>query len=405
MSSYRKAVYHALLSCYRGEGFLSDALSSWKAAEHPSDRDFALAYEISMGTVRMTWTLDAMAAKLCTTGRMSLKLKEKVLVRMAIYQKLYMGSMPLYAIADQMVSLAKSVCHHRFVSFFNALLHKLDGFIWHPPKGNSASDISVRSSFPVEFVQWMQQDYGSRAEEILQQLNQVHVPMMRVRTGDVDGEVLFQSKMGAYVSCREVNKWSENSRVYIQNATSGYLLDALSEHLPEAPNAILDVCAAPGGKAIATHDLYPETELWVNEKSAHRSKTLEANLEKYGIAAHVTQEDGLTFSPSRHFDLIILDVPCSNTGVLAKKPEARLRLTEDHVWQLEDLQVRLLKHSAKYLKKNGQLWYMTCSILKRENEGIVEASGLQWIGEPITVLPNKEGWDGGFGVALQASAG
>ncbi|MCP5492168.1 MAG: methyltransferase [Chlamydiales bacterium] len=401
MTNYRKAVYQALLSCYREEGFLSQHLQEWKQKSDPSERDFHLAYEIAMGTVRYTWALDAIAKQLAKSGKLHLKLKEKILVRMALYQALYLDSMPLYAVADQMVKLAKAVCHPRFIPFFNALMHQLDGFTWEPPKSNSIEDLSVRVSFPEPFVEWMLRDYGPDAESIMNNLNQVHPSMMRVRKGEIDLPVIYSSNMGAYVTCPDVKKWGQNSRVYIQNVTPGALIDKLSKGLPHPPTSILDMCAAPGGKTIALHDAFPEAELWANEKSPKRLETLKDNLKKYEINAHLSSEDGLEYSPSRHFDLIILDVPCSNTGVLSKKPEARLRLTEEHVDQLKDLQLRLLKHAAKFLKKDGQIWYMTCSILKDENEALIRESGLQCIGEPITILPNKEGWDGGFGAALR----
>lgn len=405
MTNYRKAVYHALLSCYREEGFLSQSLQLWKQKCHPSERDFHLAYEITMGTVRATWTLDAIAKQLSKDGKLHLKLKEKVLVRMAIYQVLYLDSMPLYAVADQMVKLAKAVCHPRFIPFFNALMHQLDGFTWEPPTGDSIEDLSVRVSFPQTFVEWMLRDYGSDAEPLMKNLNQLHPSMMRIRKGDIDLSPIYESNIGAYVACPDVKKWGQDSRVYIQNVTPGALIDRLLKHLPHSPKAILDMCAAPGGKTIALHDAFPEAELWANEKSPKRLETLKINLEKYEIKAHLTSEDGLEFSASRHFDLIILDVPCSNTGVLSKKPEARLRLTQEHVDQLKNLQLSLLKHAAKFLKKEGQIWYMTCSILKSENEDLIQASGLQCIGKPITILPNQEGWDGGFGVALKLQAG
>ena len=394
--NYRKAVYHALLNSYQEEGFLSESLSQWKVDSNPSQRDFSLAYEIAFGTMRRTFTLDAIAKELSKKGKLQLKLKEKVLVRMALYQAVFMKSMPLYAIGDQMVDLAKSVCHPRFIPFFNAILHALDGYVF-----TEDENLSRTYSFPKNFIDKLCQDYPQQAVGCLKALNQIPIQMMRVRKGDVKEHKSVYDNCVRLASDESVKKWADDPRVYIQNVTPFYLISALSKRLERPPAKILDVCSAPGGKTIALHDIFPKAELWANEKSPKRIETLEQNLEKYSIHAHISNEDGLTFHPSHHFDLVVLDVPCSNTGVLGKKPEARLRLSDDHVNQLKTLQLGLLKHAAKLVKKTGFIWYLTCSILKEENEELIAQSGLKVVGDPITILPNDQGWDGGFGAILQ----
>ena len=395
----RKAVYQALLSVYREEGFLMDTLGVWKKRDQPSDRDFRLAFEIAMGTVRRTWTLDAIGKQLSKTGKLTLKLKEKVLVRMAIYQAVFMKS-PIYAVGDQMVKLAKQVCHPRFAAFLNALIHKLDGFTWAP-----SDDLSERYSYPPFFIDQLVKDYGQdKAESSLDAMNHTHPTMVRIRPGKSDDhKIVYQSNMGNVVKLIDEapSDYGDKDWLYIQNVTSVYLLDQLMTNLSTKPLRILDVCAAPGGKTLALHDAFPESELYVNEKSQKRLATLEENLNKYGVNAKLSSEDGTTFHSSKHFDLIILDVPCSNSGVLGKKPEARLRQTKEHIQQLVDLQKALVRHAKHLLKKDGQLWYLTCSILKCENEQVVHDSDMDMVGDPITILPNAEGWDGGFAAALK----
>lgn len=389
----RKAVFSALLSVYREEGFLSDLLETWKLQYRPSDRDFRLAFELGMGTIRRTFTLDAVAKELSSTGKLNLKLKEKVLVRMALYQALFMDSMPLYAVADEMVKLAKQVCHQRFGQFLNALMHKLDGYAWTP-----SDDLSTRYSFTPAFVNELIQDYGRDvAIGVMECLNRRHPSMMRLRNQSGDLPV-YRSTMGDCVVFHDHPKHKgQDPHIYIQNVTPVYLLDQLAKHLPQAPKRILDLCAAPGGKLLALHDAFPTADLYANEVSPQRSKILEENLKKYDIHAEITHEDGRQYHASKHFDLIILDVPCSNTGVMGKKPEARLRYHPD---QLTQLQSELLTHCKRLLKKGGQVWYLTCSILKRENEGIIDRDDFSLVCDPITVLPNCEGWDGGFAAAL-----
>ncbi len=399
MPKVRKAVFNALLSVYREEGFLAEYLDQWRRKAQPTERDFSLAFEMAMGTMRKTWTLDAIAKQLSKTGKLSLKLKEKVLVRMSIYQAVFMDSLPIYAIGDQMVSLAKELCHPRFSKFLNALIHSLDGFTWTPP-----DDLSIKYSFSPFFIEQLIADYDKdKTLEILEAFDIIHPPMMRIRAGQDTHKTVIETKMGPVNQLefgQSLAELGKNPNVYIQNATPVYLLDKLMDNLTKPPAAILDLCAAPGGKTLALHDAFPDAELFANEKSERRLSILEQNLKKYNIPATLTSEDGTTFHTSRHFDLIILDVPCSNSGVLGKKPEAKLRQTPEHTQQLINLQKALLLHAKRFLKKDGQIWYLTCSILKSENEDVIRQSGYEIIGEPITVLPNREGWDGGFACAL-----
>jgi 16S rRNA (cytosine967-C5)-methyltransferase len=104
--------------------------------------------------------------------------------------------------------------------------------------------------------------------------------------------------------------------------------------------------------------------------------------------------------------VIILDVPCSNSGVFNKRPEARWRLTAESLQELKEIQMKLLGHAAELLASGGVVWYLTCSILRDENEGLLSKACEQFglvVEYSQTVLPNEDGWDGGFGALLRKS--
>jgi len=178
---------------------------------------------------------------------------------------------------------------------------------------------------------------------------------------------------------------------------------ALAEH-SKAPARILDLCASPGGKLLAAHDLFPQAKLYANDVSPEKIMRLSQNLAKYGVKADLNCGQGEDYQSSELFDLIILDVPCSNSGVLNKRPEARWRLTPKVIEGLRQTQSRLVKHAADLLAPGGVIWYLTCSILKSENEEMIEDviqhDRLEKVFSKI-VLPNYEGWDGGFGCVLR----
>ncbi|MEI8365729.1 MAG: hypothetical protein WCF65_04840 [Parachlamydiaceae bacterium] len=188
--------------------------------------------------------------------------------------------------------------------------------------------------------------------------------------------------------------------IYIQNATSVALIADLAERTAK-PKRILDLCASPGGKLLATHDTFPEAELFANDLSEEKILRLSQNLTKYGVKAHLSCGPGENYTSDVRFDVIILDVPCSNSGVLNKRAEARWRLAPEMIEALHVKQRALIAHAQTLLAPGGVIWYITCSILKSENEAMIaeiasQTSPKLQVQFSRTILPNTDGWDGGF---------
>lgn len=409
-ANQRGAAYVAILSFLKDERFALDTLNEWQKLSQPQLRDFHLAKEIAFGTIRMALALDHVAQQLSDKGKLSLKLKEKALLRMALYQHLYMDRIPPYAIVDETVKLAKKECHESFVKFLNAVLRKLEGFEIEWPNVETVPEISTKYSYPIFFVQELIQDYGARkAVEILEAENTPSKTLFRVRTKNrTAGEILTgtTSPMAILENPEEFELVSTSTDYYIQNVTPVTLFDRMSQEASDHVR-ILDLCASPGGKLLLLHDRYEGAELFANDVSPAKLTPLTENREKYGIKAVLTCEPGEAFQAKEPFDLVLLDVPCSNTGVLNKRPEARWRLSQKKIEEIEVLQWQLLKHAVDLIKEDGEIWYMTCSILKRENERIIQRA-VEELGLEVriqeTILPNKDGWDGGFACALKRSS-
>jgi 16S rRNA (cytosine967-C5)-methyltransferase len=361
----------------------------------------------------MALALDHIGAQLSTSGKLNLKMKERALLRTAIYQYCFMNKVPLYAIVNETIELAKKYCHKTFIAYLNALLRKLGENRYTLPDGNKPKDLSVRYSYPLYFVDALISDYGKEAaEDLLGQGNNPPKTMVRVRPGvdlslDAFKFLKPNNKMGLPIAIIDkaisLSALAELPEVYIQNATPVALIASLAEQGTQ-PATILDLCASPGGKLLAAHDLYPKARLFANDVSPEKILRLSQNLRKYNVQADLTCGPGEAYESKEPFDLIILDVPCSNTGVLNKRPEARWRLTPEAIKDLGKTQMALLTHAASLLSQDGAIWYLTCSILKHENEELlsrfVRLHGLN-IKYYRTVLPNGEGWDGGFCALLK----
>jgi 16S rRNA (cytosine967-C5)-methyltransferase len=409
----REAAYLALLASIRNEAFIAHSLDQWVRKDNPGKLDSAFAYEIASGSARMALALDHIGAQLSTSGKLNLKMKERALLRTAIYQYCFMNKVPLYAIVNETIELAKKYCHKTFIAYLNALLRKLGENRYTLPDGNKPKDLSVRYSYPLYFVDALISDYGKEAaEDLLGQGNNPPKTMVRVRPGvdlslDAFKFLKPNNKMGLPIAIIDkaisLSALAELPEVYIQNATPVALIASLAEQGTQ-PATILDLCASPGGKLLAAHDLYPKARLFANDVSPEKILRLSQNLRKYNVQADLTCGPGEAYESKEPFDLIILDVPCSNTGVLNKRPEARWRLTPEAIKDLGKTQMALLTHAASLLSQDGAIWYLTCSILKHENEELlsrfVRLHGLN-IKYYRTVLPNGEGWDGGFCALLK----
>lgn len=239
---------------------------------------------------------------------------------------------------------------------------------------------------------------------------------------------------------------------YITNGTPAGLIARLAEGAvarilgvasPSAPPLrVLDVCAAPGGKGLAVWDVvrvgqgHP-VRLVMNDVSEDKKARIRENLGKFGLLSasleaseeehadgsgvRITIGDGAVLAleageaDDPGYDVVVVDAPCSNAGVLGRRPEARWRLADDTLLaELEGAQLALLRNARRLLSRAhpaAEIWYMTCSVLRREDEGLVERAcrelGLEVVDERLNmkVLPGEGGlggaFDGGYGVALR----
>lgn len=195
----------------------------------------------------------------------------------------------------------------------------------------------------------------------------------------------------------------KSTSCYIQNVTPVLLFSKLAS-ASFKPKSILDLCSSPGGKLLLAHDFFPEAKLYANDVSEAKLKRLKENVKKYDLSVKFSCQKGEKFQSDNRFDLIIIDAPCSNSGVLHKRAEARWRITPKKLEELCTLQYHLIKRALSFLTPRGQIWYMTCSILSYENEGLVEEAKEDMgfsILKTHQQLPNQKGYDGGFACSLQ----
>ena len=157
--------------------------------------------------------------------------------------------------------------------------------------------------------------------------------------------------------------------IYVQDPAT-----SLAPSLPDYTqvNSALELCAAPGGKTLMLAErLKPGTKLVAADRSAKRQERTRANCAKYKIAAEVVAAEPHELDGS--FDLVLADVPCGNSGVFRRRPDAMWRRSPERQKELTTLQRSILDQAARLVSPGGQLVYSTCSIEPEENERNVEA--------------------------------
>lgn len=362
-----------------------------------SPQDMSFAKELTYGTLRRSLECDAYLRQLNQNQPMRIKRAIKWIGKMALYQFLYMSRVPLYAIVNESVKLAKKIASPQ-AKFLNALLRKLhEHYAWKP------LERSERFSMPLFLLNKLNVD-----DDVLLALLKRPALMIRTKEKIEHTSLKLLEDFGFCKSYRvepasALEELLAYQGVYVQNITPIRLMKAL--HSQFLPHTVLDMCAAPGGKSSLCALLFPHAELTVNEPDTQRLKILKENLRRLNVLATIMQENGQSFPLTKKYDLILLDLPCSNTGVCHKKPEAKYRLTQQRLEWISSLQATLIERSVALLNEGGELWMMTCSILSEENLKLIDVAhaclSLEQIHVPLTLYPDEQGADGGFCVSFR----
>lgn len=205
-------------------------------------------------------------------------------------------------------------------------------------------------------------------------------------------------------------EWTEEGLVYMTDPATRLSVELLN---PQPGENILDACAAPGGKAaFIAAKMNNEGKILCTDLNELRLPRLEENLTNLGVTIAETKAFDWTQAPPQEwlksFDAILLDVPCSNTGVLRRRVDARWRLTPEQIEELTEIQKTILANATKCLKLTGRLVYSTCSVETAENQDLIypfaKGHNLKVI-EAQQSLPHQDKQDGAFAALLQFREG
>ena len=389
MGSARETALKALERCRRSGAWSDAVLDSIIKNDGLDRRDAALATRLCYGVLQNQALCDYCIGKYSKLKPGKLEPKLLDIMRLSVYQVIFMDKIPSEVAVNEGVSLAKKLGLSRASGMVNAILRRIaenkDTLITVADK-KGEEYLAVRYSHPLWLVSEFVNTLGDEQAEALLKANNEDVPIMaQVNTLKattielaeklkatmhpwIDDMLLLDGMAAAFDTGA-----LEGGLLYIQDAAAKL---AVLAAVPAAGMRILDACTAPGGKsfaaAILTENKAEITACDIHEKKLRR---VEEGAKKLGITCIDTlamdarvQEESFFQS----FDLVIADVPCSGLGVIRKKPDIRYK-NPDEILKLPEIQLDILQNLSNYVKPGGMLLYSTCTILRRENEDVIEA--------------------------------
>jgi 16S rRNA (cytosine967-C5)-methyltransferase len=329
------------------------------ASERLDARDRAFAMQLAYGTVQRVRTLDHAIE---TLGRRPLRKLDppvRAALRIGAYQLAYMDAVPAHAAVDESVELVRAAGLERAVAFTNAVLRRLAQGLPTLLGGlhdETPAAAALAHSYPDWIAEaWWRELGPDDARALMRAQNEA--PETAVRTPD-----------GPKVVDAIPPDWLESGYAWPQSRASQLAGAAVGARAGER---VLDLCAAPGGKA--TQLAAAGAEVVAVEKHAGRARELEANTRRLGVKGlTVLHADGLALPDDLGpFDRALVDAPCSGLGVLNSRPDLRWRSEP-----LPGLQLELLHAAAARVRPGGTVTYAVCTVNRPENEAIVDELGL-----------------------------
>jgi len=395
VSPARIVAFEILLRVERDESYASELLHS-PALAKLSARDHGLGTELEMGVLRWRSLLDQRLAAASSQKLDRLDGEVVAALRLGAYQLLFLSRVPARAAIFESVELVKAARKRSATSFVNAVLRKIaasgagDAFA-EIDRSSDAVTLARNAAHPPWLIARWTERYGLEAahkicahdQTVPETAIHIHGNQFNPNQANQDQTAGELAAAGAQLapgrllsSARRIlsgdltgTRAYQDGRVSIQDEAS-QLIALLVGH----GEMILDCCAAPGSKTALLAGRNPHSRVFAAELHPHRARLLQSLHRLPNV--HVVAADArhLPFSPSLTFDRILVDVPCSGTGTLARNPEIKWRLKAEDLRDLQSRQVAILKSALARLATGGSLVYSTCSLEREENEEVVEAA-------------------------------
>ena len=348
--------------------------------EKLSNLDINFISELVYGVVTWKLTLEYIIQKYSKTKLKKMSDWVKNILYLGSYQILFLNKVPKSAAVNESVNLCKKY-NFKSVGLVNAILRKIEKSDYEEINtiANSITRISLKYSMPEWIVKKFCDEYGDEeTANICQNLNlrpNISVRLNRLKDKIDIGEKGILEDFRVITGTKNITKTKEyiEGNITIQDEAAGLSSFILN---PKEGEMILDACSAPGGKTTYLAELmHNKGNIVAWDIYEERLKQVDQNTKRLGIDIIQTEVHDATKLKEEYlerFDKILLDIPCLGLGVIRRKPDIKWNRHEIDIEEIVNIQYNILKTCSKYLKNNGVLIYSTCSMLKEENNEIIE---------------------------------
>ncbi|MBS2968934.1 16S rRNA (cytosine(967)-C(5))-methyltransferase RsmB [Metabacillus sp. KIGAM252] len=390
-ANVRELAVEALIAIEKNQAYSNLLLNTTIQKSNLSPKDVSLFTELVYGTLQRKMTLDYYLEPFISKAK-KMELWVRILLRMSLYQMEYLDRIPERAIFFEAVEISKKKGHKGIAGFVNGVLRAVqrEGV----PSLNEIEDpierLALETSHPVWLVEKWADQYGldntrKMCEVHLKppvasaRVNRMHLTVEEAVEGlleeSFDAAKGVLSEDAVILKKGNVSKSSlfKAGKLSIQDESSMLTARAVN---PVKNDAVLDACAAPGGKSLHMAEMMEGTgEVVSLDLHKHKVKLIEEQANRAGLINISPQVMDAREAPLKlngvKFDKILVDAPCSGFGVIRRKPDIKYAKNADDVIRLSAIQQELLDSASRLLKKGGTLVYSTCTIDKEENEEVI----------------------------------
>ncbi|WP_121614933.1 16S rRNA (cytosine(967)-C(5))-methyltransferase RsmB [Virgibacillus halodenitrificans] len=394
MSNYqlRNAVLEILLRIEKDQSFSHLLINQELKSKKLNPKDEGLLTEIVYGTLQRQITLDYFLSKFVDSKK-KLDFWVKALLRMSLYQMVFLDRIPDHAIIHEAVEIAKRRGHRGISSFVNGVLRNIQrqGVPDTEEIQDPALRISVETSHPEWLVKRWIGTYGYETTKamcetnVTRKLTAVRIQPLRINRDEAiriltdqgfEVQASTLSKQGIVIIKGDILQTDLFKQGYVTIQDQSSMLAA--EMLNVIPGmTVLDACSAPGGKV--THiaeKMENKGTIYAHDLHKKKTKLIDQKAEQLQLdIVNTSQADARQLQEQYEletFDRILVDAPCSGLGVIRGKPEIKYHKAEEDVERLAEIQLSILNSVAPLLKRNGLLIYSTCTVDAEENENVVK---------------------------------
>jgi 16S rRNA (cytosine967-C5)-methyltransferase len=369
---------------------------SFKQYRNLTSLDRAFLTELTYGVLRWRERLDWLIRHFSKVSFEKIELAILNILRLGLYQILFLSRTPSSAAVNESVELAKRIRGEGGAGFVNAILRSIlrerDQIPYPDIRENPVLHISVVESHPLWLVRrWIEKVGLEETMKICAVNNQIPALTLRTNTLKIDRKDLIEKLREKGLKPFPCSFSEEGILLEDPPATSElpflkeglYIIQDEASQLvtsildPKPGEQILDACAAPGGKS--THiaqRMENQGEIHALDLSKGKLDLVEKMCRRLGTKIVKTMKgdaaDTLPIPRETKFDRVLADVPCSGFGTLRRNPDLKWRRKEEDIGRLAGLQSSILRNLGRYVKEGGILVYSTCTVFREENEDVVE---------------------------------